>query len=49
MLVRKLMLRCQELKLTAPQDPVRLHFDLAGYLSALVTNHSYTGRFKRSA
>jgi hypothetical protein len=48
MLVRKLILRCHELKLTAPQDPVRLHFDLAGYLSALVTNHSYTGRFKRS-
>lgn len=48
MLVRKLMLRCQQLKLTAPQDPVRLHFDLAGYLSALVTNHLYTGRFKRS-
>jgi len=48
MLVRKLMLRCQELKLTAPQDPVRLHFDLAAYLSALVTNHLYTGRFKRS-
>jgi hypothetical protein len=39
MLVRKLMLRCQDLKLTEPQDPVRLHFDLAGYLSALVTNH----------
>ena len=48
MLVRKLMLRCQELKLTEPPDPVRLHFDLAGYLSALVTNHLYTGRFKRS-
>ena len=48
MLVRKLMLRCQELKLTAPPDPVRLHFDLAAYLAALVTNHLYTGRFKRS-
>ena len=48
MLVRKLMLRCQELKLTAPQDRVRLHFDLAAYLSALVTNQLYTGRFKRS-
>jgi len=48
MLVRKLMLRCQELKLTAPQNVVRLHFELAAYLSALVTNHLYTGRFKRS-
>jgi putative zinc-binding metallo-peptidase len=48
MLVRKLITRCQELKLTAPRDPVRLHFELASYLAALVTNHLYTGRFKRS-
>jgi hypothetical protein len=48
MLVRKLSLRCQELKLVAPQDPARLHFELAAYLAAVVTNHMYTGRFKRS-
>jgi hypothetical protein len=48
MLVRRLMLRCQELKLTAPREPARLHFELASYLAALVTNHLYTGRFKRS-
>jgi hypothetical protein len=48
MLVRKLTLRCQELKLQAPRDPVTLHMELAAYLSALVTNHLYTGRFKRS-
>ena len=48
MLVRKLIRRCQELKLTAPRDSVRLHFELASYLAALVTNHLYTGRFKRS-
>lgn len=48
MLVRKLSLRCQELKLAAPQDPARLHFELAAYLAAVVTNHMYTGRFKRS-
>lgn len=48
MLVRKLMLRCGELKLTAPQDSARLHFELVAYLTALVTNHLYTGRFKRS-
>lgn len=48
MLVRKLILRCQELKLPAPRDPVRLHFELAAYLAALVTNHLHTGRFKRS-
>jgi hypothetical protein len=48
MLVRKLILRCQELKLTAPRDRVRLQFELAAYLATLVTNHLYTGRFKRS-
>jgi hypothetical protein len=48
MLVRKLIQRCQELKLPAPQNPARLHFELAAYLAALVTNHLYTGRFKRS-
>ena len=48
MLVRKLILRCQELKLFAPKDQVRLDFELAAYLGALVTNHMYTGRFKRS-
>jgi hypothetical protein len=48
MLVKKLILRCQELKLKAPAEPARLYFDLASYLAALVTNHLYTGRFKRS-
>ena len=48
MLVRKLIQRCQELNLRAPRDPVRLQFDLAGYLASLVTNHLHTGRFKRS-
>jgi hypothetical protein len=48
MLVRKLMLRCRALRLTTPKDPVLLHFELASYLASLVTNHLYTGRFKRS-
>lgn len=48
MLVRKLIRRCQELKLSAPKDPTRANFELAAYLAALVTNHMYTGRFKRS-
>jgi hypothetical protein len=48
MLVRKLILRCQELKLPGPQNHTRLHFELSAYLAALVTNHLYTGRFKRS-
>ena len=48
MLVRRLTLRCQQLKLQAPRDSVRLQFDLAAYLASLVTNHLHTGRFKRS-
>jgi hypothetical protein len=48
MLVRKLILRCRELRLTAPKNSVRLNFELASYLATLVTNHLYTGRFKRS-
>ena len=48
MLVRKLIGRSRELKLPAPRDSVSLHFELAAYLSALVTNHLHTGRFKRS-
>jgi len=50
MLVRKLIERCQELKLTIPPplDRSRVFFDLAAYLAAMVTNHLHTGRFKRS-
>jgi len=48
MLVRRLIQRCQELKLRAPVNAVQLHFELAAYLATLVTNHLYTGRFKRS-
>jgi hypothetical protein len=47
-LVRKLILRCQDLKLPAPRDSARLYFELAAYLAAMVTNHLHTGRFKRS-
>jgi hypothetical protein len=50
MLVRKLIERCQELKLTIPPplDRARVSFELAAYLAAMVTNHLHTGRFKRS-
>ncbi|HLY19820.1 MAG TPA: putative zinc-binding metallopeptidase [Bryobacteraceae bacterium] len=47
-LVRKIIERCRELHLMAQRDSVRLHFELASYLATLVTNHQYTGRFKRS-
>ncbi len=48
MLVRKLIARCNELKLTMPTDRARVSFELAAYLSAMVTNYLHTGRFKRS-
>jgi len=48
MLVRKLIQRCQELGLTTTPDHARQSFELAAYLSAMVTNYLHTGRFKRS-
>ena len=48
MLVNRLMKRCQTLKLRAPRDSARLQFDLTAYLAGMVTNHLYTGKFKRS-
>ena len=47
-LARKLILRCKELDLHASQDEVVLALDVGAYLASLVTNHLYTGRFKRS-
>jgi hypothetical protein len=47
-LAGKLAQRCAELKLYAPQDEVALALDVGAYLASLVTNHLYTGRFKRS-
>lgn len=46
-LVRRLITRARELKLPAPRDQAALMIDLAAYLSALVTNHLHTGKFKR--
>jgi hypothetical protein len=48
MLVRKIIDRCRELRLMAAPDSVHLHFELSSYLATMVTNHLYTGRFKRS-
>ncbi|MEO8096898.1 MAG: putative zinc-binding metallopeptidase [Acidobacteriota bacterium] len=48
MLVNKLTQRCQKLKLRAPRDSARLPIEIGAYLSALVTTHLYTGKFKRS-
>jgi hypothetical protein len=47
-LARKLVQRCAELALHAPADEVTLALDVGAYVGSLVTNHLYTGRFKRS-
>jgi len=48
MLIRRLIARCRELNLRAPQDREQLTLELASYLAAMVTNHLHTGRFKGS-
>jgi hypothetical protein len=47
-LARKLVQRCMKLGLHAPADEATLALDLGAYVGSLVTNHLYTGRFKRS-
>ena len=47
-LARKLCSAACELGLHAPADEVALALDVGAYLASLVTNHLYTGRFKRS-
>jgi hypothetical protein len=47
-LLKRIVKRCRTLKLMTPRDTARLHFDVAGYLASLLTNHLYTGKFKRS-
>jgi hypothetical protein len=47
-LARKLVQRCAELALHASSDEVAQALEVGAYLGSLVTNHLYTGRFKRS-
>jgi hypothetical protein len=47
-LVRRLTERCTSLHLPSPADRDGLLLEVGTYLSALVTNHLHTGRFKRS-
>ena len=47
-LVKSLKARVRELRLTVPPDQSRIMIGLASYLSAMVTNHLHTGKFKRS-
>ncbi len=48
MMVRRQTNRCRELGLHAPADAASLSFNVGAYLATLLTNHLYTGRFKRS-
>lgn len=48
MLIRRLISRTRELRLTAPPDRAQLTIELASYLSSMVTRHLHTGRFKRT-
>ncbi len=48
MLVNQFISRCRTLRLTVEADPGRVQMEMSAYLAALVTNHLYTGRFKRS-
>jgi hypothetical protein len=45
--LRQLAARCDELGLGAPADEQRARVELAAFLSALVSNYLFTGRFKR--
>ena len=48
LLVSNLIARARDLDLPAPRDPEKTLMELSAYLSAMVTNHLHTGRFKRS-
>ncbi|MBN1595991.1 putative zinc-binding metallopeptidase [candidate division FCPU426 bacterium] len=45
-LLRKLAARCAELKLPAPKDEDQARAEVIAYLTALVSNYLFTGKFK---
>jgi len=47
-LLRRLIARCEALGLTAIRDEARTALDVGAYLSAMVTTHLHTGRYKRT-
>lgn len=47
-LVRRIVHRCEELKLYVTQDEARMQMELAAYLSALVSHYLFTGSFRRT-
>jgi hypothetical protein len=47
-LLAKLLDRCDALQLFAKSDALSLNLQIAAYVTSLVMNHQFTGRFKRS-
>ncbi|MEW6516139.1 MAG: putative zinc-binding metallopeptidase [candidate division FCPU426 bacterium] len=45
-LLKKLAARCDELKLRLPKDEHRTGLEITAYLTALVSNYLFTGKFK---
>lgn len=45
-LLKKLAARADELRLHAPKDPGRTMLEITAYLTALVSNYLFTGKFK---
>jgi hypothetical protein len=45
--LRDISKRCRELKLYAPPDGSQMAVDITAYVTSLVMNYLYTGRFKR--
>jgi hypothetical protein len=48
-LIKKLTTRCEELKLYVDQDEVKARTEITAYLTALVSNYLFTGKFKGHA
>jgi len=47
MLVSSLLERCQELQLRLSNDETRTSLEVASYLATLITNHLFTGHFRK--
>ena len=47
-LLRRLVVRCETLGLCVVRDEARTALDVGAYLSAMVTTHLHTGRYKRT-
>ena len=46
--MRNLINRCDALNLYARKDDHQTDFEIAAYITTLISNHLFTGKFKRS-